>query len=108
MDTFLDDYWPALLGLVLVLLVMWAVMRRARKSGPRRSGRGRETEIVALVRRRRELNAQLSALAGEQGRMLLQAEARRLKGSPSDIAVLEAALARAERMSDRSELRPNR
>ncbi|MDA7417050.1 hypothetical protein PGB34_11820 [Xenophilus arseniciresistens] len=103
MDSF-DYSWLAL-GLVLVLLVVWVVMRRARKRGPG-GAKVRETQMVALVRRRRELHAQLLALAGDQGRQLLQAEARRLKGSPSDIAVLEAALARAERMSDRPELRP--
>ncbi|WP_213953666.1 hypothetical protein [Variovorax sp. dw_954] len=57
--------------------------------------RGRETPTLVLVRRRRELMAQLEELAGDTGPALLQAEARRQKLSPSSIEVLEAAVARA-------------
>ena len=95
--------WLAV-GAGLVLLVVLVVMQRVNKRRPR-DRRPRETQMVALVRRRRELNSQLAELAGDQGRQLLQAEARRMKGSSSDIAVLEAAVARAERLSDIGELR---
>ncbi len=95
--------WLAV-GAGLVLLVVLVVMQRVNKRRPG-DKKPRETQMVALVRRRRELNSQLAELAGEQGKHLLQAEARRMKGSASDIAVLEAAVARAGRLSDRSELR---
>ena len=95
--------WLAI-GLGLVLLVVLVVMQRARKRRPA-DRKLRETQMVTLVRRRRELNSQLAELAGDQSKQLLQAEARRLRGSASDIAVLEAAVARAERLSDRPELR---
>ena len=96
--------WLAV-GAGLVLLVVLVVMQRVTKRRPSGGKKPRETQMVALVRRRRELNSQLAELAGEQGKHLVQAEARRLKGSASDIAVLEAAVARAERLSDRPELR---
>ena len=90
----------------LVLLVVLVVMQRVGKRSPRGGKKPRETQMVALVRRRRELNSQLAELAGDEGRQLLQAEARRMKGSASDIAVLEAAVARAERRTERAELQP--
>ncbi|WP_225782578.1 hypothetical protein [Xenophilus sp. Marseille-Q4582] len=95
--------WLAV-GAGLVLLVVLVVMQRANPRKPK-DRRPRETQMVALVRRRRELTSQLAELAGDQSKQLLQAEARRLKGSASDIAVLEAAVARAERLSDRAGLR---
>ena len=95
--------WVAV-GLGLLLVVGLVVAQRMPKSRPR-DKKIRETHMVALVRRRRELNSQLAELAGDQSKHLLQAEARRMRGSASDIAVLEAAVARAERISDRPELR---
>lgn len=94
--------WLAV-GLGFALLVALIVMQRAQKRRPK-DKKPRETQMVALVRRRHELQAQLTALAGEQGRQLLQAEARRLRSNATDIAVLEAAVARAERMSEHGEL----
>lgn len=97
--------WLAV-GLGFVLLVVLVVVQRAAKR-PRRDKGLRETQMVALVRRRRELNSQLAELAGDQGRQLLQAEARRMRGSATDIAVLEAAVARAERRSEQADLTPS-
>ncbi|MEJ8847491.1 hypothetical protein [Variovorax rhizosphaerae] len=54
---------------------------------------------MALVRRRRELMAQLEELAGDTGPALLQAEARRQRASPASVEVLEAAVARASKSS---------
>jgi anti-sigma-K factor RskA len=78
--------WVGVIAVVVVvaLVVFWLMRRRTR-----------ETPMVALVRRRRELIAQLEELAGDTGPALLQAEARRQKASPSSIEVLEAAVARA-------------
>jgi len=97
-----------MVGLGVLLVIGLALAQRARKGaakGEPHDKRIRETQMVALVRRRRELNSQLAELAGDQSRNLLQAEARRLRGSASDIAVLEAAVARAGRISDRADLR---
>lgn len=91
-------------GLGFLLVVGLVVAERMKKGRPRNK-KIRETQMVALVRRRRELNSQLAELAGDQCKHLLQAEARRMRGSASDIAVLEAAVARAERISDRPELK---
>ena len=77
--------WAAVV--VFVMAVVAVVFVRAR--------RGRETPTLALVRRRRELIAQLEELAGDTGPALLRAEARRQKSSPASIEVLEAAVARA-------------
>lgn len=103
MDVFHLLSWLAV-GLGVLLVVGLVVAQRMHKGRPREK-KIRETQMVALVRRRRELNSQLAELAGDQGRQLVQAEARRMRGSASDIAVLEAAVARAERASDRPELR---
>lgn len=62
------------------------------------------TPMVALVRRRRELTSQLQSLAGDSAGELLRAEARRHRGSVTDIAVLERAVDRAERVSALAEL----
>lgn len=102
MDASLLSWLAAGLGLMLVVAL---VLKRRAQGGAPREGKIRETQMVALVRRRRELNLQLAELAGDQSRQLLQAEARRMQGSASDIAVLEAAVARAERLSGRPELK---
>lgn len=91
----------ALGGILLVGLVLIPRLKKGRG----RDKKIRETQMVALVRRRRELNSQLAELAGDQSKQLLQAEARRMRGSASDIAVLESAVSRAERISERPELR---
>lgn len=93
-----------MVGLGFLLVVGLVVSQRVQKGRPR-DKKIRETQMVALVRRRRELNSQLAELAGDQSKQLLQSEARRMRGSASDIAVLEAAVARAERISERPELR---
>lgn len=57
-----------------------------------------ETRTVALVRRRRELTLRLQELAGESATQLAQLEAKRQQDATTSIAVLEAAIARAERL----------
>jgi len=78
-------------GGVLVMLIAAALVFFVRIR------RTRETPTLALVRRRRELMAQLEELAGDTGPALLQAEARRQRASPASIEVLEAAVARASK-----------
>jgi hypothetical protein len=60
--------------------------------------------MVALVRRRRELNARLQKLAGGSGEGLVRQEAKRTRASVVSIEVLEAAVTRAERVSARTDL----
>lgn len=90
-------------GLGFFLLVGLVVGQQMGKR-PRRDKGLRQTRMVTMVRRRRELSVQLTELAGEQSRQLLQTQARRMNGAMTDIAVLEAAVARAERRSDNAEL----
>ena len=68
--------------------------------------RPRESPVVALVRRRRELMSQLQQLAGEEAAELMRHESRRLRSGTNTIEVLEAALDRAERMTASGELGP--
>jgi hypothetical protein len=86
-------------GLVLVILIVGILLLRQRSRS-----RG-ETPMVALVRRRRELSAQLQALAGDSSNEILRYEARRLRAATNSVEVLEAAVERAERLSARAELR---
>ncbi|MEJ8856809.1 hypothetical protein WKW79_19700 [Variovorax robiniae] len=88
----LRSNWLVWGGVVLMLIAAALVVFM-------RTRRGRETPTLALVRRRRELMAQLEELAGDTGPALLQAEARRQRASPASIEVLEAAVARATKSS---------
>jgi hypothetical protein len=82
-----------------VLFVAVVVMRMRRP---------RESPVVALVRRRRELMSQLQELAGEETAELMRHESRRLHAGTNTIQVLEAALDRAERLTASGELGPNK
>lgn len=73
-----------------------------------RMRRPRESPVVALVRRRRELMSQLQQLAGEEAAELMRHESRRLRTGTNTIEVLEAALGRAERMTASGELGPRK
>lgn len=106
MDTLLSSWILVCVGLTAFALVVVAVLRRRRPGGTWPVPR--ETPTVALVRRRRELMAQLRELAGDGGSDLIQAEARRRRASASDIQVLEAAVERAERESQKAELQTRR
>lgn len=102
MDTLLSS-WVVVVGCLSAFAV--AVVTWARLRGMGRADRApRETPVVALVRRRRELMAQLRELAGDGGAELLQAEARRKRSSATEIHVLEAAVERAERNSAQAAL----
>ena len=83
--------WAAAV-LIVVLLAAAIVWRRTGR-------RTKETPTVALVRRRRELQSRLQSLAGEEGDGILRQEAQRMRASPTDLQVLEAAIARAERLA---------
>jgi len=65
----------------------------------RRSQARGNTPMVHLVRRRRELMQRLNDLAGPSGTELARLEARRSGSSSISIEALEAAIARAERLS---------
>ncbi|MFT4266546.1 MAG: hypothetical protein QM586_04875 [Xenophilus sp.] len=80
-----------LIAAALVIVLVLAVLRRARRGG-------RKLTMADLVRRRRELQQQLQELAGDAGPQLLQLEARRRGEASTSLAVLEAAVARAEKM----------
>lgn len=73
-----------------------------------RMRRPRDSPVVALVRRRRELLSQLQQLAGEETAELMRDESRRLRTGTNTIEVLEAALHRAERMTVSGELGPHK
>lgn len=73
-----------------------------------RMRRPRESPVVALVRRRRELMSQLQQLAGEETTELMRQESRRLRAGTNTVEVLEAALERAERMTASGELGPHK
>jgi len=62
----------------------------------RRRARG-QTRMVAMVRKRRELTQRLGELAGDSASQLAQLEARRQGDATTSLAVLEAAISRAER-----------
>lgn len=79
----------AVAALVLVGALIWWRLRRA----------PRETPTVALVRRRRELQSRLQDLAGPNSEGLVRQEAQRMHSSPMDLQVLEAAIARAEKLA---------
>lgn len=79
----------AVVALALVGAWLWWRLRR----------RPRETPTVALVRRRRELQSRLQDLAGPESDGLVRQEAQRLHSSPMDLQVLEAAIARAEKLA---------
>jgi hypothetical protein len=87
--------WVAIASGLLLIAVLAVRMRRPR-----------ESEVVALVRRRRELMSQLQQLAGDEAAELTRHESRRLRAGTSSIEVLEAAVVRAERMSASGELGP--
>ena len=106
MDTMFSQ-WILVCGCMTALAAYVAVVLRQREErqrhqAPRRAPR--ETATVALVRRRRELTAQLRDLAGDDVAGLLQSEARRMRATTGSVEVLEAAVARAERQSTRNEL----
>ena len=84
------EVWVGVIVIAIAAAVAFVWFRR-------RSRSGRDTPTVALVRRRRELMAQLEELAGDTSPALLQAEARRQHASPASIEVLEAAVARASK-----------
>lgn len=90
-----DWAWVVLASAVLLIAVLVLRMRRPR-----------ESEVVALVRRRHELMSQLQDLAGPEAAELARHESRRLRAGTSSIQVLEAAVVRAERMSASGELGP--
>ncbi|MBS0430294.1 MAG: hypothetical protein JSR41_23660 [Proteobacteria bacterium] len=75
----------------LALVGAWIFWRLRR--GPK------ETPTVALVRRRRELQSRLQDLAGPESDGLVRQEAQRMHSSPMDLQVLEAAIARAEKLA---------
>ena len=75
----------------LALVGAWIVWRLRRKP--------KETPTVALVRRRRELQSRLQDLAGPESDGLVRQEAQRMHSSPMDLHVLEAAIARAEKLA---------
>ena len=91
--------WAWIAMAVGVLFVAVLVMRLRRP---------RESPVVALVRRRRELMSQLQQLAGEEAAELMRHESRRLRSGTNTIEVLEAALDRAERMTASGELGPHK
>ena len=87
--------WTAIvLGLMLIAVLLVRLRRP------------RDSEVVALVRRRHELISQLQDLAGPEAAELTRHESRRLRAGTSSIKVLEAAVVRAERMSANGELGP--
>lgn len=98
LDTLLSS-WILACVVFTALAIGVAIYLRRRPPASRPVRPLRETATVALVRRRRELTAQLRELAGDDSTDLVRGEARRRKGSPQDIDVLEAAVARAERNS---------
>lgn len=87
--------WVVIAVGVLAIAVLLARMRRPK-----------ESQVVALVRRRRELMSQLQELAGDEAAELARHESRRLRAGTGTIEVLEAAVVRAERMSASGELGP--
>ena len=87
--------WLAIAAGVVLIAILLVRMRRPK-----------ESEMLALVRRRRELMAQLQELAGEEAAELTRHESRRLRAGTASITVLEAAVVRAERMSANGELGP--
>ena len=87
--------WVALASCLLLVAVLWVRMRQPR-----------ESQVVALVRRRHELMSQLQDLAGPEAAELTRHESRRLRAGTGSIEVLEAAVVRAERMSASGELGP--
>lgn len=103
MDTLLSS-WILACVVFTALAIAVAFYLRRRPPADRPVRPLRETATVALVRRRRELTAQLQGLAGDESAVLVKGEARRRKGSTLDIDVLEAAVARAERNSAHGEL----
>lgn len=107
MDTLFSS-WVVVCVCLTLVAVGSVVYLRSRAGSPTPDRAPRETPMVALVRRRRELSAQLLDLAGDGGTDLLQAEARRQRASAVSIEVLEAAVARAERNSANAELSPDR
>lgn len=93
-------WFPAWAWIAMALGVLFVAVLVLRLRRPR------ETPVVALVRRRRELMSQLQQLAGEETAELMRHESRRLRSGTNTIEVLEAALDRAERMTASGELGP--
>ena len=90
--------WTLLAWIAVALIAVVAAVFVWRRVGRRT----KETPTVALVRRRRELQSQLQSLAGDEGGGILRQEAQRMRASPTELQVLEAAVARAQRLaSDR-------
>lgn len=93
-----SSFWSVLLMGAAVMALVAAAYIHFRE---RLLSSGR-TKTVALVRRRRELTERLNELAGEEGGSeLARLEARRQRDASSSIPVLEAAIARAERLQAR-------
>lgn len=103
METLTSDWILVCVCLAVLTVGIVALMRQRGIAGG--SGRSpRETPTVALVRRRRELSAQLREMAGDGGADLLRAEARRIGAGLGSLEALEAAVARAERNTASAEL----
>ena len=87
--------WSMVLAIAGVVGLIGGVLAHFRQ---RSQARG-NTPMVHLVRRRRELMERLNELAGPSGTELARLEARRTGSSSISIEALEAAVARAERLS---------
>ena len=81
--------WGAVI-VALAVAVYLLLRERVRATG--------ETKMVAMVRRRRELTQRLHDLAGESSSELARLEAKRQGDASTSIAVLEAAVQRAEKL----------
>jgi len=91
--------WSMVLAIASGIGLIGGVMAHFRR---RSQSRG-NTPMVHLVRRRRELTQRLNDLAGPSSTELARLEARRTGSSSISIEALEAAVARAERLSIKRE-----
>lgn len=87
----IDWMTAAAAAVAWVLLGAWIGWRKVRSQ--------KDTPTVALVRRRRELQSRLQDLAGSDSEGIVRQEAQRMQSSPMDLHVLEAAVARAEKIT---------
>lgn len=87
--------WSTVLAIASVIGLIGGVLAHFRQ---RSQARG-NTPMVHLVRRRRELTQRLNELAGPSATELARLEGRRSGASSISIEALEAAVARAERLS---------
>lgn len=85
--------WMMVAAVVVALALVGAWIWWRLRRGPK------ETPTVALVRRRRELQSRLQDLAGPNSEGIVRQEAQRMHSSPMDLQVLEAAIARAEKLA---------